>query len=426
MKYSDDYTNDKFKRRAISVEEAQKRVMEHVRPGITEIVPLPEAQGRFLAEPLHAPHPYPHFRRSGMDGYAVVSADTKNCKDDETVWLRVVDEIPCGYVSDRLITSGLAARIMTGAQVPEGADAVVMLEATRLREEAGDVYVGLKKIVEPGNNITPVGYELQEGELLLEKGTRLGAGEISVLATFGIHSVPVIRKPRVAVISTGSELLSVDEPLQPGRIRNSNSFMLAVQIREAGGEPYIFGSVPDDVKAAGRVVMDALQNFDYVVTSGGVSVGDYDIMGDLVRQEGVDLLFNKITMRPGSVTTAAVINGGLLFALSGNPGACFVGCELLLRPVIRTMLGAPQPFLPRWQVLLGADYNRVNNYTRFVRARTEIRDGRVYAVPAAVDESSVMISIKDSDCLIVIPPGTGQLEEADKIEIIKLEGGGWS
>ncbi|MFB5265508.1 gephyrin-like molybdotransferase Glp [Paenibacillus enshidis] len=424
MKHSDDYSNEKFKRRAISVEEAQKRVMQYGKPGAAEFVLLSEAHGRFLAESLHAPHPFPHFRRSGMDGYAVVSADTKNCAEDEIVWLRVVDEIPCGQVSDHIIASGLAARIMTGAQVPEGADAVVMLEATRQREERGDVYVGLKKKVEPGNNVTPVGYELKEGQLLLEQGRQLGAGEISVLASFGIHSVPVVRKPRVAVISTGSELLAVDEPLQPGRIRNSNSFMLAVQIREAGGEPYILDSVQDDVEAARRTVLDALSGFDYVVTSGGVSVGDYDIMGDLVRQEGVNLLFNKITMRPGSVTTAAVIDEGLLFALSGNPGACFVGCELLVRPVIRTMLGAQQPFLPRWEVLLGADYHRVNNFTRFVRARTEIRDGRIYAVPAAVDESSVMISIKDSDCLIVIPPGTGQLRTGDKIEIIKLEGGG--
>ncbi|MDP4098669.1 molybdopterin molybdotransferase MoeA [Paenibacillus sp. P96] len=426
MKHSDDYSNNKFKRSAISVEEAQKRVLEHTASGTTEFVPLSEAHGRFLAVPLHAPHPFPHFRRSGMDGYAVVSADTKNCGEDETVWLRVVDEIPCGHVSDCMIASGLAARIMTGAQVPEGADAVVMLEATRLREDSGDVFVGLRKKVGPGNNVTPIGFELREGELLLEQGRQLGAGEISALATFGIHKVPVVRKPRIAIISTGSELLSVDEPLQPGRIRNSNSFMLAVQIREAGGEPCILDAVQDDVGTARRTVLDALSEFDYVVTSGGVSVGDYDIMGDLVRQEGVDLLFNKVTMRPGSVTTAAVINGGLLFALSGNPGACFVGCELFIRPVIRTMLGARQPFLPQWEVVLGADYHRVNNFTRFVRAKAEIRDGRIYAVPAAVDESSVMISIKDSDCLIVIPPGTGQLRKGDKIDIIKLEGGGWS
>lgn len=421
--HSDDYTTERYHRKAISVEQAQQLVMQRVIPGASEQVHLTEAAGRFLTESIYAPHPFPNFRRSGMDGYAIVSSDTAACggSEGQDVWLQVIDEVACGFVSEKVVQSGTAVRIMTGAQVPDGADAVVMLEATRLKEEAGQVYVGLKKRIQPGANVTEIGYELKEGELLLQKGTQLGPGEISVLATFGVGMVTVYRRPRVGIFSTGSELLQLDEPLQPGRIRNSNTYMLAVQIRNAGGIPCLLESITDDVELARERLQEALEQVDMVVTSGGVSVGDYDIMGELVRQEGVELLFNKITMRPGSVTTTAVIDNKLLFALSGNPGACFVGCELLVRPFIRGMQGAEAPYLAEWTAYMGADYRRMNNYTRFVRATLSFRDGQVIATPARIDESSVMISIKDSDCLIVIPPGTPEVLEGERIQILKLE-----
>ncbi|MCP3793819.1 gephyrin-like molybdotransferase Glp [Paenibacillus sp. CH40] len=414
---------EKFQRKAVQVEEAQSRIASHVKQGEREDVELEQAHGRYLAVDLTAPHPYPRFRRSGMDGYAILGSDTEVCSSGQEIWLHVIDEIPCGTVSDKRVETGMAARIMTGAQLPEGADTVVMLEATQLREENGQTYVGLKKRMEIGKNVTQIGHEIQEGQLLLSKGTCLGAGHISVLATFGVHQVPVYRKPRVAVFSTGSELLAVDEPLQPGKIRNSNTYMLASQIREAGGEPFILQAIHDDLSLARTSVREAIAAYDIVVTSGGVSVGDFDIMGDLVRQEDVNMLFNKVTMRPGSVTTAAVIDGKLLFALSGNPGACFVGCELFVRPTIQMMLSSAHPYLQTWTAKLGADYTKVNNYTRFVRSSLEIRGGQVYAIPARVDESSVMVTIKDSDCLIVIPPTTEGLCEGEEVRVLVLQGG---
>lgn len=184
----------------------------------------------------------------------------------------------------------------------------------------------------------------------------------------------------------------------------------------------MLGSIVDDLELARSKVQMALETYDFVITTGGVSVGDYDIMGDLVREQSGDMLFNKVTMRPGSVTTAAVRGGKLLLALSGNPGACFVGFQLFARPVIRLMQSASQPFLPEWRATLGADYNRVNNFTRFVRARLEIRDGSLYAFPAAIDESSVTVTIKDSDCLIVVPPEENGIYAGAKVTIIKLPG----
>jgi len=410
----------KFHRRPITPAEAQKRIAGYVRPSDTEQVRLEEAGGRFLAETVTAPHPYPHFRRSGMDGYAMIAADLLEASSDHMIWLEVVDNIPCGYTPSVSIQSGKASRIMTGAMVPDGADVVVMLEMTETKMEQGRTWVGLKRQVEAGRNITPIGLEVKEGDMLLQQGACIGAGEISVLATFGVHTVTVYRRPQVAVFSTGTELLSVEEPIEPGKIRNSNSLMLAEQIRAAGGEPHLLGAVEDDLELARTMMMNALAQYDLVVSSGGVSVGDYDVMGDLVRSGEVEMLFNKISMRPGSVTTGAVKDGKLLFALSGNPGACFVGCELLVRPTIRQMMNSTRDYLPEWTAELGRDYSKINSFTRFVRGHVDVENGRVIAYPALLDESNVMVTIKDSDCLIVIPPTTEPMPAGTPVSVLKL------
>lgn len=417
-----DSADQKFQRKALQVQEAQARVMQHAKLLGTEEVPLSQCCGRVLAEPLHAPHPFPAFNRSGMDGYALRAADTAGCNAEEPVWLEVIDNIPCGAVSSKTITPGTAARIMTGAQLPEGSDTVVMIEITESRILEGTTYVGLRKPQQPGSNITPLGFELKEGNPVLPAGRTIAAGDIAALAAFGFPVVKVQRRPKVAIFATGTELLEVDEPLQPGKIRNSNSPMLEALVREAGGEAVMLGAIADDLELARSRVQMALETHDLVITTGGVSVGDYDIMGDLVREKSGEMLFNKVTMRPGSVTTAAVRGGKLLLALSGNPGASFVGFHLFARPVISLMLGSTQTLLPEWTAFMGSDYTRVNNYTRFVRARLAVRDGVVYAYPAGIDESSVMVTIKDSDCLIVVPPEVRGMKTGDKVKVLKLPG----
>lgn len=420
-----DMSTAKFHRTAVQVHEAQARIASHVPTGRIEYVSLADAHGRTLSNTITAPHAYPFFRRSGMDGFAIQSADTLQAGSEHQVWFRVIDEIPCGYTSEHIITPGTVARIMTGAQVPEGADAVVMMEMTESKQEQGEHWIALKRQIQAGANITPIGLEVQEGQLLLEAGTVIGAGEQSVLATFGVADVPVFERPKVAIFATGTELLEVHEPLQPGRIRNSNSYMLRSLVVEAGGEPVMYGAIADDVDTARAKLEEAIRDNDIVVTTGGVSVGDYDIMGELVLEEQMQMLFNKVTMRPGSVTTAAVYKDKLLFALSGNPGACFVGFNLFVRPTLRAMQADAQPYLEEWTAILQDGYDKVNNFTRFVRGRTIIRDGKVYAVPAAarVDESSVMITIKDSDCLIVVPPVKKGIAAGEQVTILRLPAG---
>ncbi|WP_150271576.1 gephyrin-like molybdotransferase Glp [Paenibacillus tepidiphilus] len=412
----------KFQRRALQVPEAQHKVMTYATALEPEEISLSASCGRYLAEPIYAPHPFPAFNRSGMDGYALIAADTEPCSNGEQVWLEVIDNIPCGTVSSRTVTSGTAARIMTGAQVPEGADTVAMLEVTETREENGITYVGLRKPQQAARNISPAGLELREGDEILAAGRLITPGEIAALAAFGVHTVKVGRRPKVAVIATGSELLEVDQPLEPGKIRNSNSPMLEALIREAGGEAVMLGAISDNLELARTKVQMALESYDLVITTGGVSVGDHDIMGDLVREHSGEMLFNKVAMRPGSVTTAAVRGGKVLLALSGNPGACFVGFHLFARPLIARMQGAAEPFLPEWTAVLGADYTKVNNFTRFVRARLEVEEGRLVAYPAFIDESSVMVTIKDSDCLVIVPPDMRGITAGTKVSVIKLPG----
>ncbi|OMC79040.1 molybdopterin molybdenumtransferase MoeA [Paenibacillus odorifer] len=414
--------DNKFQREALQVKEAQAKIIKYANPLESEDVSLDECCGRYLAEKVIAPHPFPAFNRSSMDGYAIIAGDTRNCVNGQVVWLEIVDNIPCGAVPAVDITPGTAARIMTGAQVPVGADAVVMLEVTERREEEGKTYVGIRKKLEANSNITPQGFELSQGDLVLPTGRLISAGDIAVLAAFGLHTVKVYRRPKVAIFATGTELLEVHEPLEPGKIRNSNSPMLEALVKETGGVSVMLGAIVDDLELARSKVQMALETYDFVITTGGVSVGDYDIMGDLVREQSGNMLFNKVTMRPGSVTTAAVRGGKLLLALSGNPGACFVGFQLFARPVISLMQSASKPFLPEWSATLGTDYKRVNNFTRFVRARLEIKDGSLFAYPALIDESSVTVTIKDSDCLIVVPPEEKGLSAGDKVTVIKLPG----
>jgi molybdopterin molybdotransferase len=414
--------NLKFGRKAISVEEARKELQPYIKVTEIEQVPLALSFRRRIAQAVYAAHPVPHFRRSGVDGYAVRTADIAEASPDHPVELEVIEHIPSGTVPGRRIEQGTAARIMTGAPVPDGADAVVMLEMTTSSSEGNDQQERtlIRKSLSPGQNITPIAGEIADGELLLEQGALIGAGEAALLATFGYGTVDVYRKPRVAIFSTGSELLNVEDTIEPGRIRNSNSYMLACQVEACGGEPMIMPALSDDVEKVQSALVYAFESADCVVTSGGVSVGDYDVLVDIFGRWKGTLLFNKIAMRPGSPTSAAVWQDKLLFALSGNPGASFVGFELFVRPVLEIMQGNSRPFREAFTAFLEVDYEKGSAYPRYVRGTTRIDDGRLYVKPAGADKSSIMVSVKDADCLIYLPAGGSGFPKGERVSIYML------
>ncbi|HET7627338.1 MAG TPA: gephyrin-like molybdotransferase Glp [Bacillales bacterium] len=407
----------RFNRKPITVEEAQALIQPYIKEGTTESVPILESDGKYLAEAIEASHPIPHFRRSGMDGFAVRAEDLAEASKEHPIELQCIEEIPAGTVAQKTVTTGTCSRIMTGAAVPEGADAVVKLEDTEANGATTLVYhsPAVKE------NVTGIGEEMAEGTPIMEKGRKIGPGEVALLATFGHAVVKVFQQPRVAILSTGSELLGPGDALEAGKIRNSNTYMLYAQVKRAGAVPVVVDSVPDDIELAKRKISEALANYDAVITTGGVSVGDYDILTDFFAEWDGKLLFNKLKMRPGSPTSVGVKDNRLLFALSGNPGACFAGFELFVRPVLRGMLGKDRLEMAVFEAYMAESFINKGSFPRFVRAKLLKQDGKICVQPVGVDKSSIVTSIKDAEVLIHVPEGPVVLQAEDLVTVTALK-----
>lgn len=409
------------KRQPIPVAEAVHRVMDYAFQAKKEHVPLTQAHGRFIAQAIRADHDVPAFDRSPYDGYAIRSVDSQEASSQHPVRFQVVGEIGAGYVYDDEVGDHQAVRIMTGAPIPQGCDAVVMLELTHTFEENHQKYMSIKRPFEAGTNISYKGEDVQQGAVLIEQGQTINPGVMALLATFGYEQVPVYRKTVIGVLATGSELLEPGEALQPGKIRNSNAYMIMAQIERAGAEVKYFGKFSDDLALCIDRVEKALQEVDILITTGGVSVGDYDYLPAIYEAIDAKVLFNKIAMRPGSVTTVAARNDKLLFGLSGNPSACYVGFELFVRPIIRSAYGHTQPHLRREQAILGADFTKPNPFTRFVRARIEYEKGKLVTVPSGFDKSSAVSSLATANAFIVLPGGSRGYEKGMQVDVLLLE-----
>ncbi len=409
------------KRTPIPVGECVGRVMQYAKNRKQEIIALEEAHGRFLAEDLIADHDIPAFDRSPYDGFAVRSQDTKEASSLHPVELAVRGEIGAGSVFEHTVSAMQAVRIMTGAPIPKGCDAVAMLEVTKEYTKDNQPIVQIKRSFNGGDNISFQGEETTKGTVLASKGTYITPGVAALLATFGYDNVAVFQKPVVGLLATGSELVEVSDPVERGKIRNSNAHMLRAQIEKAGGEVNYFGIMPDDLSECYNAVKSALSEVDMLITTGGVSVGDYDYLPDVYKQLQAEVLFNKIAMRPGSVTTVARMEEKLLFGLSGNPTACYVGFELLARPVISTYAGKSTPHLRKEKALLGKDFLKPNPFMRFVSGRLSYREGQLIASPLSFTKSSAVSSLAHADTLIIFPGGTRGYKEGMLVDVLLLD-----
>lgn len=412
----------RWNRRAVPVGEAQGRLLDCVEPLPAETVPLWQGGGRYLAEPAEATADWPPFPRAGMDGYAVRAADTRAASPGSPVRLRVIGSVAAGGLADAAIAPGTAVRIMTGAAVPEGADAVVMLEQTAPAAMSGEPAVLVKQPAVPGQHIAPRGGEFRRGDAIAGPGERLAPGHIAQLGAFGYAGLRVHRRPKAAVLATGTELLPVEAALRPGRVRDSNSAMLAALISGCGAEPLMLGRAPDDPAAVDALIAAALREADIVVTTGGVSVGDRDVMAALLREPpaggvfaSARVLFDKTAMRPGSPTSAALLEGKPLIALSGNPGACFVGFELFVRPALLKLAGCRAPLPGIVQVVLAAPVDKPSPHDRYVRARLYAKDGILYGEPLPHLKSGMMASLPDTGVLLRIPSGSAGARQGEPV-----------
>ncbi|MFD1737079.1 gephyrin-like molybdotransferase Glp [Bacillus salitolerans] len=408
-------------RKPISISDAVRRVMNFTRQGEVVVIPISKAYGHFLAEDVVATHNVPPFDRSPYDGYAIRAEDSREANINNPIVFEVIDVIGAGYVSNKEVGSNQAVRIMTGAQLPKGCNAVVMLELTKEFEQEQKKYFSINRSFLPGDNISLEGEDTKVGTVLVKKGTKINPGVQALLATFGYSEVKVAKKPMIGVFATGTELLNVNEPLQPGKIRNSNSYMVCAQIERSGAEAAYYGILPDNFEVSYNSLLDALDRVDILITTGGVSVGDYDYLPDIYKKLGANVLFNKVAMRPGSVTTVAEWNGKLLFGLSGNPSACYVGFELFARPAVRTLLFSQEPHLNKAQAILQADYPKPNPFTRLVRSTVTIQDGHLVVKPSGFDKSNAVSSLANANALMVLPGGTRGYEKGMKVNVLLLE-----
>ncbi len=392
---------------ALTFEQARAVILERVagraaRPAV-EAVPLDAACGRVLAETVAADRDYPPEPRSMRDGFALQSSSTPG-------ELRVLGEVRAGEPCRFTVGAGEAVEIMTGASVPEGADAVVMIEHVSVQ----DGRLRVPQPVEPGANVSPQGSSLRAGAVAVESGTRLSPASIALLAAVGAAQVPVFAPPRVAVLPTGDELVEIGERPEPWQIRNSNSHALAAQVRRAGGVPVVLPPVRDRLEATVAALQEALKQ-DLVLLSGGVSAGKYDLVEQALERFGASFYFDRVLIQPGQPCVFGRAGETFFFGLPGNPASTFVCFEIFARAALDLLGGVAQPQLPFAYAVLAEPFRHRPGLTRFLPARLE--DGaRLH--PIAWGGSGDVRALAGANCFLVADPDRPQYEAGELIRVL--------
>ncbi|WKZ34659.1 MAG: molybdopterin molybdotransferase MoeA [Anaerolineales bacterium] len=403
----------------LSVHEARERILSRFEPTATEGVPLTASAGRVLAVDIIAAHDLPLFDNSAMDGFAVRAEDTSASGGT----FAVVADIPAGSTPTVTLTTNEAARIMTGAQIPAGADAVIAVEDTDFNHrEAGaspPKTISFQKNVKAGENVRRRGMDIRAGEVVLKKGRLLKAQDMGLLAMLGIGSVQVHKKPRVALLSTGDELLEVDAPLEAGKIRDSNSYTLAALIEAAGGKVLRLGVAKDRRDAVeGLLGQAAREEADVILSSAGVSVGAFDFVKEVVEANG-RLDFWRVNMRPGKPLAFGDYAGRPFIGLPGNPVSAFVGFEVFVRPVIERLSGRSDGGRPTVKVR-SADEIESDGRESYLRARIREENGVPLASLTGHQGSGNLLSLVQADALLIIPAGVKCVPAGQEVEAILL------
>ena len=401
----------------ISVREALDRVLQDLPRMGGEQVSLPAVRGRVLAEAVRALRDVPPFRNSAMDGYAVRSADVAGATIASPVTLRVLETVGAGAVATQPVGPGTAIRIMTGAPLPAGADAVVRVEDTA--ETDGGVAV--RASAEPGGNVREPGEDMRAGETVLAAGRMLRPADIGLLASLGLPAVRVARRPRVAILATGDELVDVGEPLGPGQIVNSNAYTLAAAVEEAGAEPIHLGIVRDRPELIRAAFADAMAA-DMALSTGGVSVGSFDYVRPILADLGYEERFWKVAQKPGKPLTFGRCGRTPVFGLPGNPVSSLVCFYLYVVPALRTMMGLEHVHLASAAATLGEGVRKAPGLTEFVRCRLFGSPDAYEAHSTGTQSSGALRSLSLGDALIVGPADATHLEAGARVRVVLLGG----
>lgn len=408
----------------IPLEDAQAIVLSHVNR--TEVVEIPvwQAAGLPLAEDATADIDISPFANSAMDGYAVRADDLAKASSDTPVTLSVVGHEAAGHVFEGAIGAGETVRIMTGAPVPEGADAVVKYEVVEVLDGDGNEgsHVSFSAPAKVGENVRAAGEEAHAGDVVMHAGEVVAPAGAGLLASAGYANVRVHAAPRVGVISLGTELVAPGQLPARGQIRDSNSSALMAEALDAGADPVFYGFAPDDERAIAELVHRAAQECDFVITSGGASAGDYDYVTALVRREG-EVLFDRISLRPGKAITFGLLGGKPYLGLSGNPAAAYVGFEMLARPAIRKMRGFAEGARPVQQAVLTHGVKKRQD-RRFYDRATVARDaqtGELTVTEAHSQNSALLGTMQRANCLLRINEGPYDLEPGDVVDVVRVD-----
>ncbi|MDQ3943910.1 MAG: molybdopterin molybdotransferase MoeA [Actinomycetota bacterium] len=400
----------------IPLDEVRARILDTVAMLPAVEVPLAEALGLATAAPLRATWDVPPFPNTGMDGYAVRAADTAGASPESPVRLVVVDELPAGRAPTVPVEAGQAIRIMTGAPIPAGADGIVMVEETAVDGDG----VLVRREVGAGDHIRPAGGDLRAGAAAFPAGTVLTPAHLGVVASLGHATVPVVRRPRVAVMSTGDELTPPGEPLSPGRITDTNRLMLCALVTQTGCQAVDLGIARDDETVIRERLEHAVGTCDSLVTTGGVSMGEYDLVKKVLDEMGA-LNWWQVAIKPAKPLAFGLVEGRPVFGLPGNPVSSHVSFELFARPALLQMMGHPWRFRPVVEAVAEHDMRRRRDGKLHLdRVRVRREDSRLVAASTGVQASNVLSAMALANALALIPDGEG-LTAGDLVQVMLLD-----
>lgn len=399
----------------ISVDEARKRILAPLKPTPAEQVGVAEALGRVLAADVAARTTQPPVAVSAMDGYAVRAADVAKVPTR----LEIVGEVPAGQTHDGEVTAGTAVRIFTGAPVPSGANAIVIQEDT---ERDGDRVV-VREGAEAGTYIRPTGLDFSEGDVLLKADHLMTARDVGLAAAMNVPWLAVRRKPRVAILATGDEVVLPGDPMGPARVVSSNNFSLAALVEATGGVANTLGIAADDPASLSSMAAGAA-GADFLVTTGGASTGDHDLVQSVLSEHGLEVDFWRIAMRPGKPLLFGHFGDVPMLGLPGNPVSTVVCAILFLVPAIERMLGHVKPAEPKRTAVLGCDVDANDKRQDYLRAALSYgADGQAIATPFPIQDSSMFARMAEASCLVVRAPHAPPAPAGTRVGIIPLEGG---